>query len=86
MFGHAQMQKLLRIVPLVEGTGRIESFIALQPDQLRAQNVGKHFGAFGLADSGRPFDQERLAQSEHQFEGRRKVVVGNVTARGECLA
>ena len=49
----ARVQHLARIVPLVERRHRVEPFVALQADQLRAEHVGEHFRAFGLADAGR---------------------------------
>ena len=80
------MQHLARIVPLVERRHRVEPFVALQPDQPRAEHVGEHLGALGLADAGRPFDEQRLLEREHDLQRGRERLVDDEAALAEAGA
>ena len=62
-------QQLLGVVPLVERAGLVDALVALQPDQPRAGGLGDRLGQLGLADPGRPLDQQRLAQPIGQEDG-----------------
>ena len=57
------MQHLLRVVPLVERGVGVEPFVALQADQLGAQDLGQHFGDLGLADPGFALQKQAVCPS-----------------------
>ena len=82
----ARAQHLPRIVPLVERRHRIEAFVALQPDQPRAQHLGEDLGALGLADAGRAFDEQRLLEREHDLQRGREGLVDDERALAEAGA
>ena len=83
---HLQPQQLLAVVPLVERAGLVDPLVALQPDQPGAGRRRHRLGQLGLADPGRPLDQQRLAQPVGQEDGRRGRVVGEVAGGAEPLA
>ena len=56
-------QKLLLVVPLVEGFGFVQPFVALQTDETGAGELGYAFGQLRLACSGRAFHEHWLSQS-----------------------
>jgi hypothetical protein len=65
----AQKQHLARVIPFVDGGGRVETLVALQADQRRFQQVSQDLGDFRLADARLAFQEERLAEFEGQEEG-----------------
>ena len=79
-------QHLARVVPLVERRHGIEAFVALQPDQPRAQHIGEDLRALGLADAGRAFDEQRLLERQHDLERRRERLVDDERAIAEAGA
>ncbi len=76
--GEPDRQQLPLVVPVVERLARGQTFIALQPDQLRIQHFGKGFGRGGLADAGLTFQQQRPAQLHRQVNRRRGAGVQQV--------
>ncbi|CAM4492106.1 hypothetical protein NONI108955_35190 [Nocardia ninae] len=50
------------MVPLVEGAGLVDAFIALQADEVGGGRGGDGFGELGFAHTGRPLDQEGFAE------------------------
>ena len=56
------VEQLLAVVPLVEGLGLVLALVALQPQQPAAGGRGQRLGQLGLADAGRPLDEQRLLQ------------------------
>ena len=82
----ARAQHLARVVPLVQRRHRVEAFVALQPNQPRAQHLGEDLGALGLADAGRAFDQQRLLEREHDLQRGRERLVDDEGALAEALA
>ncbi len=81
--GLADRQHLARIVPFVERGGGVDALIALQSNQPAAQHRGDRLGGFGLADAGRAFEQQRLAERERKIGCRRDAVVGEVIGRAQ---
>ena len=55
-------QKLLLVVPLVEGFGFVQPFVALQADETGAGELGYALGQLRLACAGRAFDQHWFSQ------------------------
>ena len=49
-----------------------------QPDQVRIQRLRHDFGDFGLAHTGRPFEQQWLLQRHGQKGGHDDMLVGDV--------
>ena len=68
-----RVEQLLGVLPLVERLGLVEPFVALQADQLGGERGGERLGQLGLADAGRPLDEDRLLHA-----------VGEVDARWRC--
>src|SRR5207247_8343526 len=56
------VEQLLRVFPLVERLGLVESFVALEPDQLVAERLRHHLGELRLPYPGRSLDEDRLLQ------------------------
>ena len=70
----ADLEDLPRIVPLVHGVADVEAFVALQPDQLRAEHGRQHLRDLGLADARLAFEEERplkLEREKHRHRQRR---------------
>ena len=69
------VEELLGVLPLVERLGLVEPLVALEADQLVVERAGEHLGELGLADAGRPFDQDRLLEAARQVDdGRDRAV------------
>ena len=81
----ARVEHLARIVPLVERRHRVEPFVALQADQLGAEHLGEHFRALGLADAGRPLDEQRLLEREHDLQRGGERLVDDEAALAEAV-
>ena len=79
----AQMQDLAREVPVVERLRRVDALVALQPDQLRAPDLGQRRGQRGLADAGLALQQQRPAQGVGQIGRRADPGVGQVAGGGQ---
>ena len=60
---HLGVQQLLAVIPFVQGPGLVLPLVALQPEQPAAGHRGQRLAELGLADPGRPFQQDRLVQS-----------------------
>ena len=82
----ARAQHLPRVVPLVERRHRVEPFVALQPNQPRAQHLGEDLGALGLADAGGTFNQQRLLEREHDLQRGREGLVDDERVIAEAGA
>ena len=81
----ANVQELARVVPLVERCIGVQTFIALQADQVRREQAGEHLGDFGLPHARVAFDQERLVQLEREMQRGRDGRVGHVRFAIELL-
>ncbi len=60
----AQLDELARVVPLVDGVRDVESFVALQPDQVGLERRRDGAGERRLADAGLAFEKQRPAQPD----------------------
>ena len=78
-------QHLARIVPLIERGRRVDALVALQADQPAAEHGGDRLGGFGLADAGRAFEQQRLAEREREIGGRREPLIREVIGGAQRL-
>src|SRR2546428_2076998 len=74
------MQKLARIIPLVDGMSEVDALVALQPDEARSQDVRHHLRRLGLADSGFALDEQRLLEPQREKNGRGETAVADVAA------
>ena len=81
----ARVEHLARVVPLVERRHRVEAFVALEANQLRAEHLGEHFRALGLADAGRPLDEQGLLEGEHDLQRGGKRLVDDEAALAEAI-
>ena len=72
------LEQLPRVVPLVDRVADVETFVALQPDQIGLEAGREDPGHFGLADTGFAFEEQRPLQLERQVDGRREAAVGDV--------
>ena len=77
------VEQLLGVLPLVERLGFVEALVALQADQPGAGARGDDLGELGLADAGRPLDEQRLAELRGQEDHGGDVVVADVFLLGE---
>ena len=84
--GEPDREHLARIVPLVQRRQRVESLVALEPDQPRAEHVRKDLGALGLAHTRRTFDEERLVEGEHELQRSGKGIVDDEASLAEPRA
>jgi hypothetical protein len=73
-------QELARVVPLVERGLDVDPLVALQADQLRAEDAGEDLGDLGLAHSRVALDEERLAHLHREVECHGDGGVGDVAA------
>src|SRR5487761_346877 len=74
----ADVQKLARIIPFVDGVGEVDALVALQADQAGAQHIGHDLGRLRLADAGLALDEQRLFELEGQEDGGREPAVADV--------
>jgi hypothetical protein len=85
----ADAQQLFGVVPLVQGPGLVDALVALQTHQPCLSDLRHGLGELGLADSGRPFHKERLAQAVGEEDGRgdrgRREVTGLGETRGDVV-
>ena len=81
--GHPDAEQLARVVPLVEGLGRIDALEALQPDERRAQHAGQRLGGLGLADARLALEQQRLGKPHGAEQRRGQALLGEVVVLGE---
>lgn len=58
----ADREKLALIVPFIEGVLGVDPFIALQSDEVAAEDRGDSLCGLRLADARHAFEQEGLAQ------------------------
>ena len=66
------------VVPLVDGSGRVEALVALQAQQTPAQGLREGRGELGLAAAGLALQQQRAAEGEAQVEGLDQRVVRDI--------
>ena len=76
---------MLGVLPLVQGLALVEPLIALQTDKLVAERERQHLGEIGLADTGRPFDQDRLLERGSQIDHGRDPAAGDIFLTGKSL-
>ena len=81
--GEPDRDHLLGVVPLVDGGGDVEPFVALQPDQPPAERLRQHLGDFGLADARLALEEDRPPHAQRQEEHRRERAVGEVIGLAE---
>ena len=79
------MQELLRVVPFVQGAIVVQPFVALQSHQFAAPDRSQRLSQFRLADTGRPFEQERAPQRRRQMNDYRELVIGNVVLLSQSI-
>ena len=82
---HLRVEQLLAVLPLVEGLGFVEPFVALQPDQRLAGQQSRGLGKLRLADAGRAFDQNGLLEVACQVDDGRDGAIADVVLTGETL-
>ena len=83
LFLHTDLQQLGLVVPLVECRARIESFVTLQADEIRAEDARQDLGDLGLAHACRPFHQQRFAQRASYVKGHGNRRIGDVSLVSE---
>lgn len=73
-----RVQELLGILPLIESFGLVQSFVALEADEVTAERAGDGFGQFSFADAGGSFGEQGFAQLLRQVDGCGDFVAGDV--------
>src|SRR5439155_17737758 len=79
-------QKLLLVVPLVEGLRLVEPLVALQAAQPAVGAPRHGLGQLGLARAGRALDQDGLLQTVGQVDDAGDALIGQVVDRPQPLA
>ena len=74
---------MLGVLPLVQRLGLVESLVALETDELTPQGQSQRAGQLGLADTGRPLDEDRLLHARGEVGDDRGVAVDQVADRIE---
>ena len=82
--GCGDAQQLLGVVPLVEGARLVDALVALQAHELAVRRCRHGGGQRGLADTGRPLDEQRFAELVGEVDGRRDLVGGEVAVLGQA--
>ena len=71
-------KQLLAVVPFIQGTRLVESFVALQADERGSLRLRDSLGKFGLARTGRSFKEDRLAERIAQEYNRGQFVINEI--------
>ena len=69
---------MLLVVPLIERLGLVETFVALQTNQAGIGEFGDALGELGLAGSGRPLNQNGLAEALGEVYDAGDAIIGEV--------
>jgi hypothetical protein len=78
-------QQLFAVVPIVRGGGEIESLVALQPQEPRAEHRGQRARGVGLSDAGVAFEQHGTVQADSTRQGGRQSRIRDVAGIPESL-
>ena len=79
------VQDLAGEVPVVEGLGRVDALVALQPDERQVHRLGERLGQGGLAGARLALHEQRPAQAQGEPGDRREGVVGEVAGLAERI-
>ncbi len=82
-FRHADFDHLALVIPFVHGRCDVQAFVALQADQLAAEDLRQHLGDLGLAYAGFAFQKQRPAHAQREKHRRRQRPLGNIFALRE---
>jgi hypothetical protein len=72
-------KQLARVIPFIGSRCDVETFVALQPDQLRAERLRENACQLGLAGTGLALDEQRFRTIELR-QGERGVLLAHATA------
>jgi hypothetical protein len=72
------VQKLARVVPVIESVVEVDALVALEPDQPRPGRTGQRLRHLGLAHAGLPLEQQRLLQCGREIDGGREAAVREI--------
>ena len=79
-----RVEELLRILPLVERLGLVEPLVALQANELGRERRGQRLGELGLADAGRPLDEDRLLHAVGEVDRGGDAAVAHVVVGAQA--
>src|ERR1022692_1242810 len=79
------LQHLAGVVPFIERLVGVDTFVALEPDQLSVQDRGQHLGDLGLAYSDLALKQDRAMQRQPDEQCSRQPAIGEVSALAQKL-
>jgi hypothetical protein len=79
-------QQLLLVVPLVEGLGLVEAFVALQADQPGPRHLGDALRELGLPRTSRALDQHGLAEAFSEEHDARDAFISKVRDIAQTIA
>ena len=71
------------IIPFVQRRRRIQTLVALQPDETAVQGAGQDLGHLGFADTGFPLEKQRLVQAKGQVHGGGEFPVAHIFVVGQ---
>ena len=77
--------ELARVVPFVQRLARVDTLVALEPDQPSGQGCGQGFGYLRLPHTGLALQQQRLVQRQRQVDGHAQAVVRQVGLVAQSL-
>ncbi len=74
----ADVQELARVVPLVDRVGDVQTLVALEADQPRAEDARECLGRLRLPHASLAFEEQWLLERQGEEERRREAAVGQV--------
>ena len=83
--GRADGHQLARVVPVVQGLGRVDALVALQTDEPAIHHLRQDLCDLGLADAGLALQQQRPVERHGQVYGDREASVGQVGVGAQTL-
>src|ERR687897_1045981 len=79
-------EQLLLVVPLVQRLGLVQPFVALQPDETGAGDLGHRLGELRLAGACWALDEHRLTEAVGKVDDAGDALVGQVVDLAQRLA
>src|SRR5690606_35080986 len=76
-------QQLLLVVPLVEGFGLVQPLVALETDEPPVGGGSNGLRQFGLAHTGRSFDEHGLLEGGRQIDDLGDALIGQIPDRAQ---
>jgi hypothetical protein len=76
-------EQLLLVVPLIKRSRLVQTFVALESDEVGRRGAGDGLRELGLAYAGRALDEQRLLERAREVDRRGRRLVGEVPDLGQ---